>query len=87
MKTFLIHSLGDNADTTWIVNANNRKEAIQYVKNDEDFYDDFYGDEDVVSCDEINNKHEGVIYIYSNLTQLSYFNVRKFPRALWRKFF
>ena len=29
MKTFLIHSLGDDADTTWIVNAKNRKEAIR----------------------------------------------------------
>lgn len=63
MKTFLIHSLDDDADTTWIVNAKNRKEAIRYIKNDEDFYDN----EDVVSCDEINDKREGIVYIYANL--------------------
>ena len=62
MKTFLIHSLGD-ADTTWIVNAKSKKEAIQYVESDDEFYKD---EENVVSCDEINNHREGVVYICVN---------------------
>lgn len=59
MKTFLIHSATDDTEATWLVNANTKKEAILYVQNDEDFCID----EDVLSCDEINNRSPGVMYL------------------------
>lgn len=59
MKTFLIHSAIDDMETTWFVNAKTKKEAISYVQND----DDFCIDEDILSCDEINNRSPGVMYL------------------------
>lgn len=58
MKTFLIHSAIDDMETTWFVNAKTKKEAISYVQNDENFCID----EDILSCDEINNRLPGVMY-------------------------
>lgn len=60
MKSFIIKSIVDNDFiTTWIVNAENKKEAKRMVINHYDFEED----ESVISCDEINNKKEGVVFV------------------------
>ena len=60
MKCFIIKSVvDDNFIKTWIVNAENKKEAKRMVINHYDFEED----ESVVSCDEINNKKEGVVFV------------------------
>lgn len=60
MKSFIIKSIvDDDFITTWIVNAENKKEAKRMVINHYDFEED----ESVVSCDEINNKKEGVVFV------------------------
>ena len=59
MKTFLIHSAIDDMESIWLVNAKTKKEAISYVQNDEDFCKD----EDILSCDEINNRSPGPMYV------------------------
>ena len=59
MKTFMIYSCSDTYETTWFVNAQDRKEAIRCVQRDEEFYED----EDIVSCEEINTKRTGVVFI------------------------
>ena len=61
MKSFIIKSIvdDDNWVTTWIVNAENHKEAERMVINHYDFEED----ESVVSCDENKNKKEGVVFV------------------------
>jgi autonomous glycyl radical cofactor GrcA len=60
MKSFIVKSIADDDFiTTWIVNAENHKEAKRMVIN----HDDFEEDESIVSCDEINNKKEGVVFV------------------------
>jgi hypothetical protein len=61
MKSFIIKSIvaDDNWITTWIVNAENKKEAKRMVISHYDFEED----ETIISCDEINNKKEGVVFV------------------------
>ena len=61
MKSFIVKSIvdDDNWITTWIVNAENHKEAERMVINHYDFEED----ESIVSCDEISNKKEGVVFV------------------------
>lgn len=56
MKTFFIRSIIGDMETIWLVNAKTKKEAISYVQNNEDFCID----EDILSCDEINNRLPGI---------------------------
>lgn len=61
MKSFIIKSIvdDDNWITTWIVNAENHKEAKKIVTNHYDFEED----ETIISCVEFNNEKEGVVFV------------------------
>lgn len=59
MEMFLIRSSDAEGVTTWIVNAESKKKAIEIVKNSENFYED----EDILCCDKLNKKEKGIIYI------------------------
>ena len=59
MKSFIVKSIVDDFITTWIVNAENHKEAKKIVIND----CEFEKNESIVSCVEFNNKREGVVFV------------------------
>lgn len=67
MEMFLIRSSDAEGVTTWIVNAESKKKAIEMVKDSENFCEG----EDILCCDKLNKKEKGIIYIeyFSNLTR------------------
>ena len=64
MKTFIIRSASDQDETIWIVNAINKKSALEYVYTNEEFYDD----ENILSCVEFNTHQAGVVFLEARET-------------------
>lgn len=64
MKTFIIRSASDQDETIWIVNAINKKSALEYVYTNEEFYDD----ENILSCVEFNTHQVGVVFLEAHET-------------------
>ena len=60
MLTFLVRTCTDNTETISIVNANSKKEALQLLFDEPNFFDD-----DVLSCYEINTRLTGVQYVHT----------------------
>ena len=60
MLTFLVRTCTDNTETISIVNANSKKEALQLLFDEPNFFDD-----DVLACYEINTLSAGVQYVHT----------------------
>lgn len=60
MLTFLIRTCTDNTETISIINANSKKEALQLLFDEPNFFDD-----DMLACYEINTLSVGVQYVHT----------------------
>jgi len=60
MLTFLVRTCTDNTETMSIVNANSKKEALQLLFDEPNFFDD-----DVLSCYEINTLSKGIQHVHT----------------------
>lgn len=58
MLTFLVRTCTDNTESISIINANSKKEALQLLFDEPNFFDD-----DVLTCYEINTLSAGVQYV------------------------
>lgn len=60
MLTFLVRTCTDNTETISIINASSKKEALQLLFDEPNFFND-----DVLSCDKINTVSAGVQYVHT----------------------
>lgn len=60
MLTFLVRTCTDNTESISIINANSKKEALELLFDEPNFFDD-----DVVYCVRINTLSAGVQYVHT----------------------